>query len=91
MIWPLTIDEIIRPRIIGSSWKPLSVGEEPSTSCRYSGSVSMAPNIAKPTNTPMIVAIEKVEERKSFSGISASSPMLRSIRMKARMPRPPMM
>ena len=73
MIWPLAIEEIIRPRIIGSSWSPLSVGVDPSTSCRYSGRVSMAPNMPKPTKTPMMVAIEKVDERNSLSGISASS------------------
>jgi hypothetical protein len=34
MSWPATIDEIIRPAIIGSIWKPLSVGVAPFTSCR---------------------------------------------------------
>ena len=34
MICPLVIDEIMRPRIIGSSRKPDSVGVAPFTSCR---------------------------------------------------------
>ena len=89
MIWPEAIDEIIRPRIIGSICRPDSVGVAPSTSCRYSGRVSIAPNIPKPTKTPMMVAIEKVFERNSFSGMSASSFMRISMRMKARMPMAP--
>ena len=32
--WPLTIEAIMRPRIIGSIRKPLSVGVAPCTSCR---------------------------------------------------------
>ncbi len=49
----------------------------------------MAPNIPKPTNTPMMVAIEKVEERKSFSGMSASSFIAISMKMNAMIPRAP--
>ena len=52
MIWPLVIDEIMRPRIIGSIRNPLSVGVAPFTSCRYSGMVIIAPNMPKPTSTP---------------------------------------
>ena len=49
----------------------------------------MAPNMPKPTKTPMTVAIEKVEDRNSLSGMSASSFMTDSTMMKAMMPRPP--
>ena len=89
MIWPLTIEEIMSPRIIGNSWKPLSVGVDPFTIWRYRGTVDSAPNIPNPTSTPSTVAMEKVRLRNSFNGISASSPMPRSMRMNDRIPRPP--
>ena len=43
----------------------------------------------KPTKTPMMVAIEKVLERNSLSGMSASSFIAISMRMNAMMPTTP--
>ncbi len=90
MIWPEAIDEIIRPRTIGSIEKPDSVGVTPFTICRYSGMVSIAPNMPKPTSTDSTADIEKTREPKSLSGRIASSPIARSTRMKATSPTAPM-
>ena len=51
--------------------------------------VSIAPNMPKPTSTPITVAIENVGERKSFSGMSASSFIRVSTITKAIRPMPP--
>ena len=51
--------------------------------------VVSAPNMANPTSTLMRVAIAKVDERNSFSGRSASSPIIRSMAMNAMMPAMP--
>ena len=51
----------------------------------------MAPNMPKPTSTPSTVDIEKTRELNRRSGMIASSPMARSIRMKATSPTAPMM
>ena len=45
--------------IIGRSCSPAWVGEEPCTSCRYSGMKMMAPNIASPTMKPMMLVTPK--------------------------------
>ena len=52
--------------------------------------MSIAPNMPKPTRTPITVAIEKVDERKSFSGMSASSFITDSTITNAITPMPPM-
>jgi hypothetical protein len=51
--------------------------------------VIIAPNIAKPTRKPRTVAIEKVPERNSFSGMIASPFMSASITTNATRPTPP--
>ena len=77
------------PPTIGSVANPDSVGVSPTTICRYSGIVIIAPNIAKPTRKPSTVAMEKVPERNSFSGMIASGPIFASISTKAAMPTAP--
>ncbi|MEG8033775.1 hypothetical protein QP157_00205 [Sphingomonas sp. LR61] len=90
MIWPEAIDEIIRPSTIGSIANPDSVGVTPFTICRYSGMVSIAPNMPKPTSTDRIADIENTREPNSFIGRIASLPIARSTMMNAIRPAAPM-
>ena len=72
MIWPEPIEVSSSPSISGSVCRPASVGDEPSTSCRYSERYVIEPNRAKPTIRPIPLATEKVRLRNRLGGSTAS-------------------
>ena len=77
------------PIIIGISSRPDSVGVAPLTSCRYSGSVLSAPNMPRPISTFTLRPMLNTRLWNSRIGISASSFIRISIRMKAMTPTMP--
>ena len=77
------------PTIIGISSSPDSVGVAPFTSCRYSGSVLSAPNMPRPISTFTLSPMLNTRLLNSRIGISASSFIRLSIRMKAMTPMMP--
>ena len=61
------------PTTNGIICRPATVGEEPLTICRYSGTVIRPPNIAMPRMVLEIEPTATVRLRNSRSGSSASS------------------
>ena len=79
--WPATIEVMVTPIIIGTSIRPLTVGDAPWTVCWYSGRNVIAPNMARPVRKVRAMVTEKFRFLNTCSGrigsaalVSASKP-----------------
>jgi len=71
--WPLTIEVMSRPTIIGTSSSPELVAPSPLTICRYWGRKTIDPKRARPMMKPAALVMAKTELRNSFSGRMGST------------------
>ena len=77
MIWPEPIEAIISPSTIGSVAKPDCVADQPGHDLQVQRQREQRAEHAEADEHAEHVAIEKTRERKSFSGMIASSPIRR--------------
>ena len=71
---PEPMAPVMMPATSGIICSPATVGLEPWTICRYSGSSRIPPNIPAPRTTLLALPIAKLRFRKRRSGSRASSP-----------------